>query len=54
MMDAKDAWMVRDLHHAFPFKASAVFCAVLVGLVAWFGPEAKGRSLEEIEPAWNR
>ena len=54
LMDAKDSWMVRELHHAFPFYVYALFCAVLVGLVLWFVPETKGRSLEEIERSWAR
>ena len=52
IMDAKDSWLVSELHHAFPFYVYAGFCALLA-LVVWrLVPETKGRTLEEIEEGW--
>ncbi|MCB1128251.1 MAG: sugar porter family MFS transporter, partial [Verrucomicrobiae bacterium] len=48
MMD-ENSWLVARFKHAFPFYVYAGFCVVLVGLVACFIPETKGRTLEEIE-----
>lgn len=52
LMDARDSWMVRMFHHAFPFYVYALFCGVLVLLVWRLTPETKGLSLEEIERSW--
>jgi hypothetical protein len=51
-MDARDSWLVRELHHAFPFYVYAGFCAVLALVVWQLVPETKGRTLEEIEKDW--
>jgi len=51
MMDAKDSWLVAQLHHAFPFYVYAFFCLVLL-VVMRYVPETKGKSLEEIERHW--
>jgi sugar porter (SP) family MFS transporter len=53
LMDAKDSWFVTRFHHAFPFYVYAACCAVLVVVVVTLVPETKGRTLEEIEQAWN-
>jgi SP family xylose:H+ symportor-like MFS transporter len=53
MMD-KNQTLVEMFHHGFPFLIYALFCAVLVGVVAFLVPETKGRSLEEIERMWNK
>ncbi len=52
IMDAGGSWYVLRFHHAFPFYVYAVFCAVLLLVMALFVPETRGRSLEEIERAW--
>jgi sugar porter (SP) family MFS transporter len=52
IMDAKDSWFVQQFNHAFPFYIYAAFCAVLLLVLAWWVPETKGRSLEEIESSW--
>jgi sugar porter (SP) family MFS transporter len=54
ILDAKDSWFVKTLHHAFPFYIYAGFCLALVWLVWRFVPETKGRSLEQIEQSWRR
>lgn len=51
MMD-KNAWLVAQFHHGFPFWIYAVFCVVLAVLVWRFVPETKGKSLEDIERFW--
>jgi MFS transporter, SP family, xylose:H+ symportor len=48
MMD-ENAWLVARFHHGFPFFLYAAFCLVLVWVVWRFVPEAKGRSLEQME-----
>jgi hypothetical protein len=48
----EDPWLVATFHHAFPFWLYAVFCVVLIGVMVFFVPETKGRSLEEIERSW--
>jgi SP family xylose:H+ symportor-like MFS transporter len=53
MMDENPALIAR-FHHAFPFYVYAVFCVVLVGVMARWVPETKGKSLEEIESFWGR
>jgi sugar porter (SP) family MFS transporter len=53
LMDAKDSWFVTRFHHAFPFYVYAACCAVLVVLILSLVPETKGRTLEQIEQAWN-
>ena len=50
----EDPWLVGVFHHAFPFWLSALFCVVLIGVMVFFVPETKGRSLEEIESSWER
>jgi SP family xylose:H+ symportor-like MFS transporter len=50
----EDPWLVGTFHHAFPFWLYAVFCVVLIGVMVFFVPETKGRSLEEIESSWER
>jgi MFS family permease len=52
IMDAKDSWFVKNFNHAFPFYVYAAFCVILVLVVAFFVPETKGKSLEEIEHYW--
>jgi len=52
MMDAKGSWFVAQFNHAFPFYLYAVFCLILIGVVWFFVPETKGKSLEEIERSW--
>lgn len=52
MMDAKGSWFVAHFNHAFPFYLYAVFCLILIGVVWFFVPETKGKSLEEIERSW--
>ncbi len=54
LLDAEGSWFVRHFHRAFPFYVYAVCCGLLIGLVARFVPETKGRSLEQIEADWNR
>ncbi|MBM4060596.1 MAG: sugar porter family MFS transporter [Planctomycetes bacterium] len=51
-MDAEGSWFVATFHHAFPFYVYAVFCVVLLVVVARWVPETKGRTLEEIEKGW--
>jgi sugar porter (SP) family MFS transporter len=53
MMD-ESPWLVTRFNHAFPFYVYAVFCVVLLLVVAFLVPETKGRSLEEIEKSWQR
>lgn len=52
MMDAKGSWFVAHFNHAFPFYLYAIFCLILIGVVWFFVPETKGKSLEEIERSW--
>jgi MFS family permease len=52
MMDAKDSFLVKQFHHAFPFYLYAFFCAVLVAIMIALVPETSGKSLEEIERRW--
>lgn len=54
ILDARDSWLVRTFHHAFPFYVYAVLCVVLALLVWRRVPETKGQSLEEIERHWLR
>ena len=54
IMDHKDSWFVAKFNHAFPFYIYAVFCVVLIAVVARMVPETKGRSLEEIGRMWNK
>lgn len=51
MMD-EQPWLVSRFNHGFPFYLYALFCILLVWLVWKRIPETKGRSLEEIEAAW--
>ena len=43
---------MQHFNHAFPFYVYAVFCVVLLLVMARWVPETKGRSLEEIESFW--
>jgi MFS family permease len=52
LMDAKESWFVQQFNHAFPFYVYAVFCVVLLVVMARWVPETKGKSLEEIESFW--
>jgi SP family xylose:H+ symportor-like MFS transporter len=51
MMD-EQPWLASRFNHGFPFYLYALFCILLVWLVWKRIPETKGRSLEEIEAAW--
>jgi sugar porter (SP) family MFS transporter len=51
IMDAEGSWFVKKFNHAFPFYIYALFCVVLLGVMR-FVPEARGKSLEEIERQW--
>jgi hypothetical protein len=53
-MDAKGSWFVQHFNHAFPFYVYALFCVVLIVVLATLVPETKGRSLEEIERSWQK
>ena len=48
-MNEEGSWLAEHLHHAFPFRLYAAFCAVLVVFLWRLVPETKGKSLEEIE-----
>jgi len=52
ILDAKDSWFVQQFHHAFPFYIYGTFCVVLIGVLWFWVPETKGKSLEEIERSW--
>ncbi len=49
----KNAFLVANFKHAFPFYVYAFFCLVLFG-VMFLVPETKGRTLEQIEKFWNK
>ena len=51
MLDAND-WLIARFHHAFPFWLYASFCLATIGVVWYFLPETKGKTLEEIERSW--
>ncbi|MBT3190972.1 MAG: sugar porter family MFS transporter [Verrucomicrobia bacterium] len=53
MMDENPA-LVKTFNHGFPFFVYAVFCVVLVAVMAKLVPETKGKTLEEIEKHWGR
>jgi MFS transporter, SP family, xylose:H+ symportor len=53
MMD-ENPWLVERFHHGFPFFVYGAFCVLLVWVVWRFVPEAKGRSLEQMEASWQR
>jgi sugar porter (SP) family MFS transporter len=50
MLDG-NRWLLEHFRHAFPFYLYAGCCAVLLAVMRSV-PETKGRSLEEIERAW--
>lgn len=51
MMD-RNAWLVENFRHGFPFWLYGGFCVVLVAFMIWVVPETKGKTLEEIERYW--
>ena len=51
MMDGND-WLIARFNHAFPFWLYALLCVVAVLFIGVAVPETKGKSLEEIERAW--
>ena len=53
MMD-ENPMLVKTFNHGFPFFVYAVFCVVLVAVMARLVPETKGKTLEEIERHWGK
>ena len=51
MMDESE-WLIARFNHAFPFWVYGALCVVSIMFVAWFVPETKGKSLEQIEKGW--
>lgn len=52
LLDARNSWNVRVLHHALPYYLYASFCVVLITLIWKVVPETRQRSLEEIGRSW--
>ena len=48
----ENPWLVERFNHGFPFLLYAVFCGLLVFVVAKLVPETKGQTLEDIEQNW--
>jgi len=51
MMDESE-WLIARFNLAFPFCVYGALCVVSIMFVAWFVPETKGKSLEQIEKGW--